>query len=302
MKKHRSHAETPDVLTHLDDEIIRVLTASGAPLTSAELLEEIPDCPDRETLARAISKMMMAGKLTRRNVFPKSSTFACGSVTAYTLPSKAAQKPQQDPAKATVAEVAAEPVKEAVKEPAKTTQRKPRTGMTIKEQIAEMVRGIPESLAISKEDIIRHLKHIKRGCITTAIPQMVNAGDILAAIGNTNRRRFFDIRTKGAEVKKPDSASVIIPEKTPSYEIAPPLGVEKSVMQEATSVMQSEPLFMHDLPHAMRQPDTPDNPDPVFALDTNGRLRIEQGEHIILCETATVRKLALLLSIGQHVY
>lgn len=294
MKKHHSRAETPGVLTHLDNEVVQVLTDSDAPLTSAELLEEIPDCPDRETLARTISRMMMAGRLVTRNVFPKSSAFACGSVTAYTLPSKAAQKPQQEPAKATVAE----PVKEAVKEPVKTTQRKPRTGMTIKAQIAEMVRGVPESLAIAKEDIIRQLPHIKRSCLVTFIPRMVEEGTLLGAVGYTSKRRYFDIRTKGAEVKKPDSASVILPEKTLSYEIEPPLGVEKSAIE-------ADQLFMEKhspVQHVMHQPDTPDNPDPVFALDTNGRLRIEQGEHIILCETATVRKLALLLSIGQYVY
>ena len=79
MKKHRSHAETPDVLTHLDDEIIRVLTDSIAPLTSAELLGEIPDCPDRETLARTISRMMMADAAAAsiRTTSPSMSGLSC---------------------------------------------------------------------------------------------------------------------------------------------------------------------------------------------------------------------------------
>lgn len=74
-------------LKSLEDEICDVLRESSTkPLTCMEILEAIPNPPDRETLTREVFQMAMAGTIIKVGDIPAPPGVPRKTVAVYTLP------------------------------------------------------------------------------------------------------------------------------------------------------------------------------------------------------------------------
>lgn len=79
-------------LKSLEDEIVDVLRASPAPITSAQILGGIANPPDRETLTREVFRLAVAGVIVKVGDCPAPPGVPRKTVATYALPSAIAKQ------------------------------------------------------------------------------------------------------------------------------------------------------------------------------------------------------------------
>ena len=176
-------------LKPLEQEILDQLENSEDPLTCAELLERIPNVPDRETLSREIFRLATEGTIARAGEIEAPPGSPRKTVSFYTLPPREAEAKKKEPST-----------------PA---------GNPIKALIAEAISGVTQDQAISKEALIARCKtEASRAAISATLKRMVSEGTVLAAFGHTTARRYFDLRTLSGSPSEKASPSTPSPKKT----------------------------------------------------------------------------------------
>lgn len=223
-------------LKTLEEEIVEQLRQADEPLTCNMLLQRIPSAPDRETLSREIFQLSKAGTIVRAGEVPAPPGMPRATVACYALPS---------PSGGVLGDQAA---------PARAATR---------EAIAEAISGIPRDRAISKEELIARMPDgISRPAIKGGIKRMASAAQILGAFGKTTARRYYDLRTTGADSR----ADAALPSEPP-----------------ATA---KQPLHIaHEAPAA----------EVEFAIYNDGRLAVIDGDEILVIPPEATLRLGYFL-------
>lgn len=260
----------------------RVLQALRAgPMTSGELDERFPGRHIRAGLARKDGQqgwwqLTDAGRTAcpLRNqlaaaVAPAPAGAAGGRLTANSTPRTTASVPMR-------------PI--TTPNPSEETSMSkstPGPASKAKPALSAAIAGIDKSHAISREDLIARAAcpDIERRTLANAIKAMVSEGTVLAACGATRARRYFDIRTLAPAGSM--HTAQLDAGATPSRTVSPaPAAV-------------AAPQDSHAKP-----PSAP--PVVEYALYSDGRLAIIDGDEILVLPPDDTRRLAFFLGCFER--